>query len=238
MSSRRDKTGAEIHLSWLALINGLLPILAINGCYLLAASVGHIPLCIPYIEGCTSISASGRYGLAFFVFKATIIPAAVLMCTYWWLCARWLRQLGEKSLQATQILTFLGTLAGFFLILYAIFLGSPGELYSFMRRFGVTVYFGCSGLAQLILLQRLRGLQEEVSPKFPDYVLPGQLAVGILMLGIGLLSIPVKNFVADADSVANAVEWNFALLLQSFYLLTWRLWRHTDFTANLTTNQD
>ena len=224
-----------VELSALALANGLLPLVVINLCYLISATVGHIPLCFPYLEGCTSISAAGRYGLTYFLFKGTIIPAGALVCLYWWLCARWLKSVGEDSHQAQQLLSFLGNLAGVFLILYAVFLGSPGDFYSFMRRFGVTVFFGCSGLTQLILLQRLYRLKLEKGLVLPAFVLPGKMLVAMALLVVGLASIPVKNFVADADAVANAVEWNFALLMQCFYLLTWRAWKFTGFTAQLST---
>ena len=190
-------------------------------------------LCFPYWEGCTSISAAGRYGLMYFMFKGTMIPAGVLVCFYWWLCARWLQSLGEESKQARQLLSFLGNLAGAFLILYAVFLGSPGDFYSFMRRFGVTVFFGCSGLAQLILLQRLYWLNRKKALTLPTFVIPGKMVIGMALLIVGLASIPLKNFVADADAVENAVEWNFALLMQCFYLLTWRAWKSTGFTARL-----
>ena len=42
----------------------LLPLLASNGAYLLSAYEGHIPWCIPYIEGCTTISRAASSGTA------------------------------------------------------------------------------------------------------------------------------------------------------------------------------
>ena len=73
-----------VDLSALALANGLLPMVVINLCYLISATVGHIPLCFPYWEGCTSISAAGRYGLMYFMFKGTMIPAGALVCLGAW----------------------------------------------------------------------------------------------------------------------------------------------------------
>ena len=48
-------------MAWLALLTGLLPLLVVNIAYVMSAGGGHIPQCIPYLQGCTSISAAGRY---------------------------------------------------------------------------------------------------------------------------------------------------------------------------------
>ncbi len=231
MASGSHASQSAVELSPLALVNALLPLVAINVCYVVSFSAEHIPACIPYWEGCTSISATGRYGAGYFIFKGTMIPAGVLLCLYWWLCSRWLAGLQKDSPRASPALAILGILAGIFLILYVVFLGSSGDFYRFMRRFGVIVYFGCSGLAQLVLIRRLYILRQDHGLRLPAYILPGKVAVGLALLIMGLVSIPVKNFVVDADRVANAVEWNFALLMQCFYLLTWRAWKATGFRA-------
>ena len=44
----------------LVIILTLLPLLACNGAYLLSAYEGFIPWCIPYIDGCTTISRAAR----------------------------------------------------------------------------------------------------------------------------------------------------------------------------------
>ncbi len=66
-------------LRFLPLVAGLLPIVAIHASLLLAINAGAIPACIPYLEGCASISATGRYEPAVFLFKPAMIANAVLM---------------------------------------------------------------------------------------------------------------------------------------------------------------
>src|SRR5690606_26179245 len=125
-----------ISLSGVALATWLLPLLTVHASYLLSATAGLIPLCIPYIDGCTSISASGRYGWAYFLFKAGMLPAAVFIGAFWWLCRHWLLILGDRDGPALKAIAAVGLLAAVFLALYTVFLGSRGEFYSFMRRFG------------------------------------------------------------------------------------------------------
>ena len=49
-----------MHIAPLALITGLLPLVCVHTTYLIAASHGHVPWCVPYWDSCTSISATGR----------------------------------------------------------------------------------------------------------------------------------------------------------------------------------
>jgi hypothetical protein len=159
-----------------------------------------------------------------------VIPAAVLLALFWWLCREWLRCLGEPAGSlAGRAIAWIGCLAAAFLVLYAVFLGSPGETYNLLRRYGVSVYFSFSYLAQLILLARLRRLQALGLTRIPPWILGAKTTLAVILLVLGIGSIPVSNLVADKDTIENAIEWNFSLLLVLYYLLTWRAWRATGF---------
>ena len=213
-------------IAWLALLTGLLPFCVVNLAYLGSASAGHLPWCFPYLEGCTSISSAGRYGFSYFFFKAGMIPAALVMGAFWIVCRRWLLTLGDVNGRMVRAMAYLGCISAVFLILYTVFLGSKGDVYNFMRRTGVIVYFSFSYLAQLMLLGRLRGLQAAKRIVIPAYILNGKLAVLIALLMIGLGSIPISNFVVDKHRPENAVEWTYALLMVSYYFFTWLAARH------------
>jgi hypothetical protein len=223
----------SISLGWLAFWTGFLPLLVGNLAYLGSALGGNIPLCFPYLQGCTSISAAGRYGLSYFFFKAGMIPAAVLLAAFWFACRRWLLALGAQDGRLVRAMVVVGCTSAAFLILYTVFLGSKGDFYNLMRRYGVTVYFSFSYLAQLMLLSRLRQLRTAGQLELPDYILRGKLALAVALLALGLGSIPISNFVVEKDRPENAVEWMFSLLMVSYYLLTWRAWRHSDFRISL-----
>ena len=60
-------------LGWAA---ALLPLVTIHVCFLVSVFEGHIDLCFPYWEGCSSISRAGRHGTAYFLFKGGMMPAA------------------------------------------------------------------------------------------------------------------------------------------------------------------
>jgi len=226
-----DPTG-QLRLQWLALWTGLLPFIVINLAYLGSAFGGYIPTCFPYLDGCTSISSAGRYGPSYYFFKAGMIPAAVLLAGFWMLCRRWLIELGDDSTMARWI-TALGVLAAVFLVLYTVFLGHKGDFYNLMRRFGVNLYFGFSGLAQIMLLARLQKLHTKGVTQIPNRLLRLMLLMLLGLLIIGLASIPISNFIVDKHQPRNIIEWNFALLMIAYYVLVWRAWHATGFRPSI-----
>lgn len=226
-----------VTMGWVALLSGLLPFAVVHVCYAVSVWQGYIPACVPYLEGCTSISAAGRHGAGYFLFKAGMLPAAVVLAMFWLLCREWLLGLGDRPGIELRAMVWVGLTAAAFLALYTVFLGSKGDFYNFMRRFGVTVYFSFSYLAQLLLLARLHRLAQSDRLLLPEWVLRGKLGIAVVLMVIGLASIPVKNFMADPDRLENAIEWIFALLMVSYYLLSWRAWRATGFRAAFQTGR-
>lgn len=226
-------SGKSHSLAWLPLITGLLPIVVVIICYVLSEAGGHVGSCIPFLEGCTTISAAGRHGMAYFVFKGGIIPSAVLIALFWPLCRRWFLSIGGEDSRSLHAMVWLGMISAAFLILYAVFLGSKGDFYSLMRRYGVTVHFSFSYLAQLLLLDRLTKMQKSVGLPIPRYITRWQFGISVAMLVMGLISIPVEEIIPDpGHRIENTIEWNFALLLSGWYLLAWRAWSLTGFTAD------
>ena len=214
------------------LLAGLLPVATVIVCYALSASAGHIPACIPLLEGCTTISSAGRYGISYLLFKAGMLPTAGLLILFWPACRRWFLALGGTDSFGLRAMVWLGVISAIFLILYAVFLGSDGDIYRLLRRFGVTVHFSFAYLAQVLLLNRLWDARREQSFRLPHYISSCMLAVSVVMLLLGLISIPVGEIIADPDDrIINVIEWNFALLLFGWYLLPWLAWRYADLVS-------
>ena len=65
--------GRESRPLWLlALACALIPAGAVGFAWWLSVRAGHIPDCIPHLEGCTSISRAARHGTGNLVFKFTM----------------------------------------------------------------------------------------------------------------------------------------------------------------------
>lgn len=210
----------------------LLPLVAVHLCYLLAASYGHVPWCLPHLQSCASISQSGRLAPEFFVFKALMIPAAVLLLFYWLLCEQWLRALiGSRQMHWPLLLLAVVACAG--LILYSVMLGAIGKEYQTLRRVGVTLFFGLSYIAQLIVSLRLMRWAD----KRTEYK---RLSISLTALSLLILFIGLATVVIDAvdpeyyDNKVNAFEWSVTVLLCLHVLITGRYWQRTSVSGHIT----
>lgn len=207
-------------LSWLGVI----------GAYAASAWGGHLPDCVPHLTGCTNVSTSGRYGAGFFIFKATIIPTAVLLALYWLLAERWLRVCGDSPTRWGRAMLWIGVVGAAALVLYATFLGAKddpefGGYYRAMRRYGTVVYFGFTYLAELMLVYRARALFG------PIRLVQAKLILCVAMLAEGLVLEACTYFIENDAWLENITEWHVASGLTFFPFLTWLLWRKTGFVV-------
>jgi len=188
----------------------------------LAMRLELIPACNPLLDGCTSISRAGRHGLANIVFRAFILPSAVLQALTWWLCAQWLRsRTRDRPTRGPEWIAMLGVLAGLFLVIYGSFLGTEGAAYRWLRQYGTIFYFGFSFVCMLILLTNLAHLQ--TARRF--VVTMRSLCSLLLLLGLSnvflarLFDDPVK------DQIENITEWWLGIGYALVFFLMAELWR-------------
>jgi hypothetical protein len=190
--------------------------------YLLSAAGGYVDWCIPHLTGCDSVSATGRHGWGYFAFKATMLPAAGFTFVYWVLCRRWLTLITTPA-RTDTVIFWLGTIGTAFLVLYVTFLGSDGDTYRALRRYGTVVYFGFTYLAQLLFAKRI------VDSGLKSPLVTCKYGLVFFILATGLIFAAAANFFADDDFLQNISEWNCATALTAFPGLTWLLWRKTGF---------
>lgn len=204
----------------LPLAVALLLVAAVHLAWWLSVRAGHVPACVPWLEGCTSISRAARHGLGNHVFRLLVLPCSALLALHWWASARWLALHGAD--RGGRWLVALGLAAAVALAVYATFLGTEGAAYRFMRRYGVVVYFGASYLAQLVFLRMARRAGQP-----PPGLRRAMLATCLLMLLPGLGNVAASAGVDDPllkDRLENALEWQLGVLLVGWYLLQARLW--------------
>jgi hypothetical protein len=211
----------------LAIVITLLPLLTVNAAYLMSANAGLVPWCFPYLDGCTTISQAGRSGDTIFLFRIAMIVYAVLQIWFWTVALHWLNLITIKPAMSAKIMHGLGIIGALFLLLYIDFLGTSGEFQRFMRRFGIIIYFTFTPLAQLLKLNLLYKLKT-TSPALPinHRVLQYQLAVLLMMLLMGIISLILGYTGNKTYESENIIEWNFSLLLTMYFAGTIILWKN------------
>ena len=225
-STTRDRVpgGAETRpLFLLALACALIPSGTVALAWWLSVRAGHIPDCIPHLEGCTSISRAARHGTGNVVFKVAMVPCAFLQGWLWTLAGQWLRA-RHSAPGAGASLAALGLVAGIALALYATYLGTDGAIYQWLRRFGIVFYFGSTYLAMIVFTQRLGELRLERP------VARLMLALCAALLALGLASVAARGLAADPelkDRIEDMLEWHMATLLVAWMLTLAFLWRRT-----------
>ena len=217
------------------LLTALLPIIGINITYMIAAGYEHVPSCIVYFEGCTTISSTGRAAPESLWFRALIIPSAVLSIICWRMIGAWLECLEQGTYKGARIIQSLGMVAGVFLITYSVALGFIGPEYVLQRRTGVTLFFGFTYLAQLMLARRLWYIAKHHPDMYPLSLAKKKLFLCLFLLFVGLASIPVSNFMGT-DNLENIIEWNFSVLMYAYFILVALGWKATGFQAKLSLN--
>lgn len=219
----------------LPLVTGLVPIITVFTCYWIAIHTAGIPSCNPFIDGCTSVSATGRHPPASYLFKATMLPQSILLSAYWLYSVAWLRALeaaAGRPRRSGSAIGIVGVTGALFLILYVTFLGSEQPFYEFMRRYGVYLYFALNVIAQLLLAYRVLPLGRQLADTRLLFLTKLQLVLAWVPFAIGALNLILKAVLENSRPAENRIEWIFAILMQIYFLVSYFSWRETQFSAS------
>jgi len=232
-SFRQTSHGWTTRLWLLPLLAGTLPFLATLLAFSIAVSEGQFSRCNPLFDGCVSISRAARHGLPNYLFRALLLPAAVLQGLVWLFCDAWLRSIGSPPTRWLRLLPLLGLSAAAFLILYGTFLGTEGAWYQWMRRFGVIFYFGFTCILMLVVGDAVRRAALAASYRGAAAVLLA-LCIALPLLGVANTLAPlVLGNPAAVNAFGNAPEWWGGLVFTVFFAVLAELWRRTGFAADL-----
>jgi len=214
----------------LPIFAGIAPIIGVTCAYLLGVSYDVLPSCMPFIDGCTSISATGRNMPGRLVFRSVMFPQSVLLIVVWYLGARWIRDMTPSRISAVTV-TVSGCIGAFALVIYVATLGTRTPLYDFMRRFGVYFYFLGTATAQVTLAVTLLAHAKRTMAMSLKRIATGMLWFCGLPFALGILNFALKAVLDDPDFTENRIEWISALLMQFYFVALYIAWRNTGFPA-------
>ncbi len=208
-------------LRWLPLVAGILPLVAMFGAFAIGVAYGTLPDCNPIIDGCRSISATGRRPPGSFLFRAIMLPQAVIFALMWYLSWQWLKQLRPEIGRGYGVwLLVAGIVNPIALIIYVTFLGTTEPIYEFMRRIGI--YFGFLGIAIAQLTISLALLRTELRS-----LARIMLGLIVVVFATGILNLVLKSTLADPDPSENRIEWIASILMQAWFFVLFVGWRRT-----------
>ena len=220
-----DPSSSAIRLWPLPLVAAVLPAVAVVLALRLFADTGGIR-CNPFIDDCVSISRMARHGVANHLFRALVLPGAVLQLLTWLVGAHALAAAGLAR-RDSRLLALIGALAGVALVVYGSFLGTDGDVYRWLRRWGTLIYFGGTYLAMLLFArsaQRLHAAHRLVLPRGHASAMLALLAFIALLVPLQTLT-SIGPFVDLKDRVENLVEWWGSLALTLTFVTMAALWR-------------
>lgn len=226
-----------MHLALLAIMAGLLPILAVHGSYWISIQEGFSPACFPYLEGCTTISGAARNGNALFLFRGVLIPCCIIMVIYWRATQLWFQQLTGDT-QKHRAVFLVGATGALFLIIYADYLGTKGEGYQWMRRYGIFMFFGLTPLAQLLQIRTLTKIAQSdpTIDRFKTLItLKGVFC--FVMLSCGVASVSADWLGLKTYELGSALEWVFAWFIFTYFFITAYIWHKLELCFSLNSLQ-
>ena len=215
----------------LALAAAVIPTVAILAAFYLSADAGHIPKCNPFIDGCASISATGREPPGALLFRAVQLPYAAVLALLWILVAQWVMQVTPAAERMERWILITGLVGAAALVVYVTFLGTKTPVYSFMRRFGIYFYFLGTVLTQLLVALRVR----RAAPTWRlDAVARWMLGCALFPFALGILNLALKSVLENPDPPENAIEWIASLSMQAWFIGLYVAWRRTDYRVSST----
>lgn len=219
-------------LRGLPLFAGVAPLVAINLAYWIGVNNDVLPSCIPYLDGCTSVSATGRYMPGSLVFRAVMLPQSIILVFVWFFSALWLRQVAPSS-KAPGAIALSGLLGALALVVYVTMLGTKTPLYEFMRRFGIYFYFLGTATAQVALAVALYGHAKRTAALSLKRISTTMLWLCGLPFLLGVVNFVLKAILDNADYSENRIEWISALLMQFYFIVLYFAWRNTGFSVTV-----
>jgi len=224
----------------LPLLAGLVPLAAVSGAFWIGVANEVLPSsCIPFLDGCVSISATGRKPPGSFLFRAVMLPQSVLLVVVWHFSVLWLRSLDPALRKSTIVAIMVSGITGAIaMIIYVTFLGTKEPIYEFMRRIGIYFGFLGAGVAQIIIAVALNRIAKSLPYARLMQVARVMSAMWLTVISLGILNVVLRAILEDTDQWENRIEWSVFIVMQCYFVALYHAWRVTGFAVGVSTRTD
>lgn len=175
--------------------------------YIFSCLGEFVPWCFPHIEGCTSISRTGRFGTSFYIFKFTMIPVAFLAFVYWLDMARWNRVSFPNGHFLNFAPAILGCLGAIALLFQMSVLGIECGVCRSIRSYSTSTFFLLTFIAQWFAWIRIRKQSEQ------NWVSVLYLVLCVLLSIDVALFVIVPNVLENTRALENSIAWRSSFLI-------------------------
>ena len=219
----------RVNIRYLSLIVFALPLFTVVISYIVSVRLNLVSFCIPNLDGCTSISRVGRYEPVKYFFKPFMYLFGVFLLLYWRENFLKLKLLISNYSQL-MITYIVGIISVLFLFLYIFFLGES-NIYRFFRKIGIYIYIFFTVIAQLLLAIQYIKLKNEVNLNYR--FIKFKLILSILLISFGIIILPILIIKIESfPEIKNIISWNYFLLIQIYYLMTFFCWKPQSHTLS------
>ena len=215
-----------IHMRALPLFAAVVPLGTVVICYLVAVNLGHVPACIPNFSGCTSVSSVGRSVPESLIFRAGMLPTALVLVLFWQRCTTFLA-LGGQSGVRLVILRILGVIVASSLAIYAVTLGLEDSGYRQLRHAAIKGFALSTLMAEVLLISCYRPMRIVATENLLRWLIILCWALPLL----GIAAEVAKWAGVPRHAANNTVAWNAFVVASAYYAVVAQIWRHHGFSA-------
>ena len=211
----------NIKIKNLSVIIFFIPTFTVIFSYIFSSNLNLVPSCMPIIDGCTSISRTGRYYPVNYFFKSLIFISGIFIILYWYKNYFFFNKHFKSNLNKIALL--IGLLSITFLFLYIIFLGES-NYYKFFRKIGIFIYILFAIISEFLL--SIIYFKNRNYNLFSNNFIKTKLYLSSILTILGILLFPFMIMKIDnVTNLRNAISWNYFLLIQISYLSTYFCWK-------------
>ena len=211
----------NIKIKNLSVIIFFIPTFTVIFSYIFSSNLNLVPSCMPIIDGCTSISRTGRYYPVNYFFKSLIFISGIFIILYWYKNYFFFNKHFKSNLNKIALL--IGLLSITFLFLYIIFLGES-NYYKFFRKIGIFIYILFAIISEFLL--SIIYFKNRNYNLFSNNFIKIKLYLSSILTILGILLFPFMIMKIDnVTNLRNAISWNYFLLIQISYLSTYFCWK-------------
>ena len=197
-------------ISFFSILSFIVPLITITICYYILINNTSLNT-FPFIDGRISISYLGRQDLTIEIFKTGMLLFVLISFFFYFYISNFF----QKNKFENRLKIY-GIIANFFLLIYIFTLGNNLEFYKILRKIGIVLYIISMYINHIYIIKLLKK-----NKKFRFNNLSLNILITIILIMTGLIIVGSPWIISSfeySDQMKNIVEWNYFLLMVSFYV--------------------